>query len=182
MVELNQPATLGRFTGARNERAGGSIPLYVSTIDLRFRPCTKCGEWFEPTVWQAKKHWWHCPDCKKRKDAMTARARYQKRRDYFQRPDVKERRRAGDRLYGIRRWRDPIAKQKKQTRHLTQRALAAGRLTKLPCSICGNLDSKAHHRNYAEPLNVIWLCVACHKAEHQKYPPRRLPVRGSCDS
>lgn len=31
------------------------------------------------------------------------------------------------------------------------------------CSQCGELcKPHAHHKNYQEPLNVIWLCSSCH--------------------
>jgi len=48
-------------------------------------------------------------------------------------------------------------------------ALSAGRLTKRPCEVCG--DDKyvhAHHDDYAEQLNVRWLCPIHHKKWHKE--------------
>lgn len=47
------------------------------------------------------------------------------------------------------------------------RAVASGRLTKPDRCGCGrNARVAAHHDDYARPLDVIWLCGACHKARH----------------
>ena len=47
-------------------------------------------------------------------------------------------------------------------------ALRRGELIRQPCSICGDPRSQAHHPNYAEPLNVIWLCKRHHTEIHSK--------------
>jgi len=48
------------------------------------------------------------------------------------------------------------------------RALKSGALTRLPCNKCGEAKSLAHHENYDEPLNVVWLCQVCHKQRHKE--------------
>ena len=53
---------------------------------------------------------------------------------------------------------------------LVGNAIASGKLIKpCCCSNCGfsNPRIHAHHDNYAEPLNVRWLCPACHKQWHR---------------
>jgi hypothetical protein len=37
------------------------------------------------------------------------------------------------------------------------------------CQGCGN-DSKlhGHHEDYSRPLDVIWLCSACHRSLHSQ--------------
>jgi len=45
-------------------------------------------------------------------------------------------------------------------------ALRSGKLFKEPCSVCGNIKSEAHHSDYREPLNIIWLCSLHHKEWH----------------
>lgn len=45
-------------------------------------------------------------------------------------------------------------------------ALRDKRLFKSPCIKCGDDRSQAHHEDYSKPLEVIWLCKACHNAEH----------------
>lgn len=42
-----------------------------------------------------------------------------------------------------------------------------GVLIKKSCEKCGNTIVHAHHINYSEPLNVVWLCINCHIKEHE---------------
>lgn len=48
------------------------------------------------------------------------------------------------------------------------RALKSGKLIRLSCSRCNEVKSLAHHENYDEPLNVVWLCQPCHKERHKE--------------
>jgi hypothetical protein len=48
------------------------------------------------------------------------------------------------------------------------RALRAGTLTKLPCSVCGNTKSESHHEDYTKPLEVIWFCRQHHSTHHEQ--------------
>lgn len=60
------------------------------------------------------------------------------------------------------RGRNPL---KEKARGAVRRALEKGTLVKGPCAVCGSAENvHAHHVDYAEPLNVQWLC-ACHHAE-----------------
>ena len=49
-----------------------------------------------------------------------------------------------------------------------RRALRAGRLAKPPkCQGCGcRTELHAHHEDYEQPLNVVWLCARCHAEHH----------------
>lgn len=47
-------------------------------------------------------------------------------------------------------------------------AIRSGTIKKLPCSICGNLKSKAHHPDYSKPFEVIWFCEQHHNDEHRR--------------
>ena len=49
-------------------------------------------------------------------------------------------------------------------------ALRDGKLQKLPCLLCGELDVEAHHPDYSAPLLVVWLCVLHHRELHLAYP------------
>jgi hypothetical protein len=49
-------------------------------------------------------------------------------------------------------------------------AVRDGRLKKLPCEFCGEIKVHAHHKNYLEPLNVVWLCAKCHHRLHAMFP------------
>ena len=46
-------------------------------------------------------------------------------------------------------------------------ALKMGTLKKLPCQVCGDENSQAHHPDYDDPLGVVWLCDPHHKQAHQ---------------
>lgn len=41
------------------------------------------------------------------------------------------------------------------------------KLKRLPCVICGNEKSDAHHYNYDSPLNIIWICRKHHAKLHK---------------
>jgi hypothetical protein len=56
---------------------------------------------------------------------------------------------------------------KKAAHDAVSSAVRRGKLMKQPCAICGSEKVEAHHPNYAEPLNVIWLCVPHHKELHR---------------
>jgi ribosomal protein S27AE len=49
---------------------------------------------------------------------------------------------------------------------MVHRAKKAGKLVPTPCERCGAGKVDAHHDDYAKPLQVRWLCRACHRAHH----------------
>jgi hypothetical protein len=50
-------------------------------------------------------------------------------------------------------------------------AVRDGKLKKQPCSICGTEKGvHGHHKDYAKPLDVIWLCAKCHHRVHATFP------------
>lgn len=53
---------------------------------------------------------------------------------------------------------------------LVSEALRRGTLHRASrCSACGKAKKlHAHHADYAKPLDVQWLCAACHMAEHAR--------------
>ena len=64
-------------------------------------------------------------------------------------------------------WRS-ADKRRNQCHNAVARAIKSGELTRLPCIRCGETKSLAHHENYDEPLNVVWLCQPCHKQRHKE--------------
>ena len=47
-------------------------------------------------------------------------------------------------------------------------ALKNGSLVKKPCQICGSTEKiEAHHPDYSKPLDIRWLCSACHHKWHK---------------
>lgn len=47
-------------------------------------------------------------------------------------------------------------------------ALNTGKLTKLPCEVCGSEKVVAHHEDYSRPLEVTWLCREHHGQRHRE--------------
>lgn len=67
------------------------------------------------------------------------------------------------------RWRPtPEQKMKHAVRSRVAYALKTGRLKRQPCEVCGAKDAEAHHPDYSKPLEVMWLCVPHHGAEHKR--------------
>ena len=47
-------------------------------------------------------------------------------------------------------------------------AIKKGELTRMPCIRCGKAKTEAHHEDYDQPLEVMWLCTPCHKQRHKE--------------
>lgn len=56
--------------------------------------------------------------------------------------------------------------EKYRAQTLVGNALRDGRLLKEPCLLCGSPYVHAHHEDYSQPLNVIWLCPRHHHLGH----------------
>jgi hypothetical protein len=59
-------------------------------------------------------------------------------------------------------------KQKANARSYLNVYIRRGKISKLPCSICGDTQSEAHHNDYTKPLEVIWFCRKHHLEHHNK--------------
>lgn len=71
-----------------------------------------------------------------------------------------------------RAWRrthplNPEQRRKDIARSFVSVALSRGRLARQPCRDCGATPAEAHHKDYAKPLEVEWLCRPCHRAHHR---------------
>lgn len=54
---------------------------------------------------------------------------------------------------------------RKQASALVAKAVKSGALTRQPCWVCGE-KAEAHHPDYSQPLDVVWLCVMHHRQAH----------------
>jgi hypothetical protein len=45
-------------------------------------------------------------------------------------------------------------------------AIKIGKLIRLPCITCGDMKVDAHHPDYSNPLDVVWLCKTHHQQLH----------------
>jgi hypothetical protein len=50
-------------------------------------------------------------------------------------------------------------------------AIRDGKIIKGPCAICGATKNvHGHHKDYTQPLKVVWLCAKCHHRMHAVFP------------
>ena len=71
----------------------------------------------------------------------------------------------------------PVNRAKIRARKNVYDAVRRGDLKKKPCH-CGSKKVEAHHKDYAEPLKVTWLCKR-HHAEADKLDKRTIPTRSA---
>ena len=138
---------------------------------MEIKQCFKCGEnkdisEFYPHPEMRDGHLGKCKECTKR-DVAKHRAENLE----------------GIREYDRKRGKLPkrIAQSTKQTQQFRReyperyksynqvnRAVRDGRIEKpTTCSVCGGSRRiEGHHPDYSKPLEVEWLCSACHKANH----------------
>lgn len=56
--------------------------------------------------------------------------------------------------------RDPF---KENCRGKVTNAIRRGKLIRLPCEVCKNPKSEAHHKDYNKPFEIEWLCRIHHR-------------------
>lgn len=56
---------------------------------------------------------------------------------------------------------------KRKAQNAVNNAIRDGRLFRQPCEECGSMKVHGHHADYSKPLEVQWLCAACHTKEHK---------------
>lgn len=104
-----------------------------------------------------------CKDCVKKAVAKYRKENIESVREYDRNRALLPHRIAKN-VEITREWRKNNPKRWK-AHILLNNALRAGIVQKLPCLICGE-KSEAHHPDYDQPLDVVWLCPAHHKQTH----------------
>ena len=56
--------------------------------------------------------------------------------------------------------------ERRRASALVSKAIRAGKITKQPCFVCGEMVVEGHHPDYSDPLQVVWLCMEHHKEIH----------------
>jgi hypothetical protein len=140
--------------------------------------CSKCEGFFDRSNFYADKrtpvgikaecrkcHYktkWRTRDVEKHREASKASARRARERD----PDkVKAKVREASRLRRLKpKTEKDVARSKFHV------ALRSGRILKPElCEGCGERKRlTGHHEDYSKPLDVRWLCYACHGKEHRR--------------
>lgn len=139
------------------------------------KACFKCGETkplgaFYTHPMMADGHLNKCIDCAKA-DVRSSRAA---RIAYYQAYDrgrnklpyrVSDRKARAKAAAQPRPETDP---QKRAARVAVGNAVRAGKLLRSPeCQVCGvTTDTHGHHEDYSKPLEVLWVCTACHALIH----------------
>jgi ribosomal protein S27AE len=142
--------------------------------------CRVCKNEFTPTARDVSKGDYLCVPCRsnynrknkeKRKalglkssgsDTWDPIKRVAWKNKYYSRRDIIEKMR--DRSKERKQW--PDERKKDLIRHKTKNAIQDGKIIKKPCSTCGAIKAQAHHQDYGDPFNIIWLCASCHKKQH----------------
>jgi hypothetical protein len=102
-----------------------------------------------------------CKDCTKTDVRQNYRARHEQYKAYEKK-----------RHNRVERFKINNERQKSQhpekwhARQLVSRAIRDHKLFRLPCEVCGDLKSEAHHEDYKQPFFIKWLCRFHHRAHH----------------
>lgn len=63
----------------------------------------------------------------------------------------------------------PEEKKKVQARTKVRSAIHSGHLERESCAVCGiNENVHAHHKDYENPFDIVWLCVEHHREAHSQ--------------
>ena len=105
-----------------------------------------------------------CKECNKFDNAINRCKKVEYYREYDKsRAKLKHRIELADEVNRLYRLKDPRITK---CANAVARAIRRGILTRHPCERCGSQKSLGHHESYSRPLDVTWLCQACHKARH----------------
>lgn len=145
----------------------------------RSKECFKCKavkplELFYKHAYMGDGHLNKCIECTK-KDANEHRAKNLDKIREYDRVRAKRPERIKKNLAINRAWR--AADRRRAKAHTAvAKAVRNGVLIPKPCEWCGEEKSLAHHDDYDQPLNVIWLCQPCHKLRHKEIDAELLNV------
>lgn len=135
------------------------------------KQCFKCGrvldiDEFYTHPGMKDGHLGKCKECTKHDTITRSRQNPEKVRAYEKIRAQTEERKKNRRFY-VKKYRQEHP-ERNAIMLQVQRAIKKGVIVKpKTCCICGD-ETKlyAHHPNYKEPLNVIFVCQSCHKKIH----------------
>jgi len=136
--------------------------------------CNKCDAVYDPPATHVEKSVHRCKPCLAL-EQKTYRAKQKAAGIKIVRktPQIKTDKYNPNRKYHLSEQRkayeaSPERRQKQKTRSLLRAAVARGEIQKLPCNVCGNTNSQAHHEDYSKPYDVIWFCHQHHIENHKQ--------------
>lgn len=116
----------------------------------------------DPHCKECRRAKWRAPEYKAKKAARTAKAR------------VEGRKTASDQAHAAKR--RELFPEKESAKSAVRNTLRKGEMVRpAVCESCnkspppargGRSAIQAHHDDYSKPLDVRWLCIACHVAHH----------------
>lgn len=146
------------------------------------KECTKCRKMkpykdFYIDRSKADGHTYSCRECDSARSKIT-HSKYKKRyletdREYYSknRETILARHRKYRKI--VKKKRTNLIKE--ASRLILRYAVKDGTIQKLPCVVCAEPKSEAHHTDYSKPLDVTWLCRKHHMEQHRLFPPNHPP-------
>ena len=143
--------------------------------------CRTCKKVFRPRPVQLQKGDYICRDCQKiynfhyhakrwaagldrKRGAWDPIKKARWLKNYSARPDVRRRRALAMKRYS----RDPRLRMRHEARWQAREAVKRGKIKRSSCAHCAEPKAQIHHPDYYKPLEIIWLCVNCHRREHMR--------------
>lgn len=135
------------------------------------KPCFKCGKTLPLTEFykhpaMGDGHLGKCKECTKKDVSENRLKNIDNIREYDRnRAKLPHRKQLAREINKV--W---MAEDKRRTKchNALRRAVLNGVITRIPCEVCGDKKSHAHHDDYDKPIDVRWLCAAHHSARHQQ--------------
>ena len=134
------------------------------------KACFKCGKTLPLTEFykhsrMSDGHLGKCKECTKKDVAEHRLKNIDKIREYEKhRSKLPHRKSLAIQI--SKAWRREDTRRSK-CHNALRRAVLNGTVTRMPCEVCGNEKSQAHHEDYDKPLDVMWLCDKHHKDRHK---------------
>lgn len=137
------------------------------------KTCFKCGACKPLTDFYRHKqmadgHLNKCKECAKRDTSESRHVKHRERVLQYDRERAKRPERAAASRAVARRWTEEHPERRTAQLALGN-AVRDGRVIKWPaCAVpeCDSTSPVAHHPDYSQPLDVVWLCQAHHQQAH----------------
>lgn len=120
----------------------------------KYKVCPKCNE-DKPLEMYAKDN--------SKSDGVTSYCK-ECRNTYRKTSHAKELHRTQARNY----YRNVMSNERKYCANILHKLMRSG-LKPSPCEVCKSTENiEAHHPDYTNPFNIVWLCKRCHAYIHRK--------------